>query len=86
MVCTLQRYLDPLDLEIVEKVLQSFSERVGAGSPTSDMEGDEELERALRCELAEIVRASGVSHADVLLDILITGMSGPGKTAPLSKT
>jgi hypothetical protein len=35
-----------------------------------ELESDEELEIALRREIAEIVRASGVSDADVLLDML----------------
>jgi len=75
-VCTLQRDLDPLDLEIVERVLQSVSEIVRDSYPPADLETDEELELALRRELAEMVRASGISDADVLLDILMTGMSG----------
>jgi hypothetical protein len=41
-----------------------------AGSAPLDLENDEELERALRRELAETVRASGVTDAEALLDIL----------------
>ena len=63
--------LDPLDLEIVERALQGISE----GAVSLDLESDEELELALRRELAEMIRASGVSDADVLLDILIDGMA-----------
>ena len=40
-----------------------------AGPTPSDLESDEEVELALRGELAEMVRASGVSDANVLLDI-----------------
>jgi hypothetical protein len=62
---------DPLDLEIVERALQGILE--GAVSPPiDDLESDDELELALRRELAEIIRTSGGSDADVLLDILIS--------------
>jgi hypothetical protein len=66
MVYTLQDDLDPLDLEIVERAVQGVCEGVATG----DLESDEELERALRRELAETVRASGVTDAEALLDIL----------------
>ena len=46
-----------------------------AVSPPVDLESDEGLEMALRRELAEMIRASGISDADVLLDILIDGMA-----------
>ena len=84
MVCTLQRDLDSLDLEIVERAVQGVSDAIKAGATPADLESDEELELALRDELAEMVRASGVSDADVLLDILIEGMSGKigGPKAP----
>jgi hypothetical protein len=67
---TLQGDLDPLDLEIVERALQGVCEGITAGSAPLDLESDEELERALRRELAETVRASGVTDAEALLDIL----------------
>jgi len=76
MVGTLQRDLDPLDLEIVERAVKGVSDAIKAGPTPPDLESDEELELALRGELAEMVRASGVSDADVLLDILIEGMNG----------
>jgi hypothetical protein len=76
MGCALQRDLDPLDLEIVERALQCVSDLIKAGSTSADLESDEELELALRSELAEMVRVSGVRDADALLDILIEGMSG----------
>lgn len=76
MVCTLRRDLDPLDWEIVERAVQGVSEIARAGQPPADLDSDEDLERALRRELAEMIHASGVGDADVLLDILITGMSG----------
>lgn len=39
----------------------------------ADLESDEELELVLRRELAEMVRSSGVSDADALLDLFIGG-------------
>jgi len=50
-----------------------------------ELESDEELEIALRRELAEMVRASGVSDADVLLDMLSEkgGDAQPQSRAPL---
>jgi hypothetical protein len=70
MVYTLQGDLDPLDLEIVERALQGLCEGIAASSAPLDLESDEELERALRRELAETVRASGVTDAESLLDLL----------------
>ena len=46
-----------------------------AGSDQAELESDEELELALRRELTEMVRASGVSDANALLDIFIDGKS-----------
>jgi hypothetical protein len=70
MDCTLQRDLDPLDLEIVERTVQGAWDARKASCGPVELESDEELEIALRREIAEIVRASGVSDADVLLDML----------------
>jgi hypothetical protein len=75
MDCTLQRDLDPLDLEIVERTVQGDWDAIKASCGPVELESDEELEIALRRELAEMVRASGVSDADVLLDMLIEAMS-----------
>jgi len=75
MYCRLQRELDPLDLEIVERAVQGCWDAIEAGFGSVELESDEELEIALRRELAEMVRISGVSDADVLLDILIEGTS-----------
>jgi hypothetical protein len=71
MVYMPQGDLDPLDLEIVERALQGVWEGIGAAP--LDLESDEELERALRRELAETIRASGVTDAEALLDILFEG-------------
>lgn len=74
MACTLARDLDPLDMEIVERAVQAVSDVIGAGAASAGLETDGTREAALRRELAEMVRASGVSDAEALLDILIEGM------------
>jgi hypothetical protein len=76
MYCTLQRDLDPLDLEIVERAVQGALDVINAGSDPVELENDEELELALRRELEEMVLANGASDADVLLEILFEGRSG----------
>ena len=48
---------------------------IKTNSGLAELESDEELEAALRRELAEIARANGVNDPDVLLDILIDGTS-----------
>ena len=65
--------LDPLDLEVLERALESKPDAIKSPSDVAELESDEELERALRGELAEMIRASGVSDADALLDIFIDG-------------
>ncbi len=85
MTCTLRRELDPLDWEVVERAVQSVTDAIVTGPQPVGLESDEELERELRRELAEMVRASGVSDADALLDILIDGMSEKVGTAGLQR-
>jgi hypothetical protein len=70
MDCTLQRDLDPLDLEIVERTVQVAWDAIKASCAPVELGSDEELEIVLRREIAEMIRASGVSDADVLLDML----------------
>jgi hypothetical protein len=65
--------LDPLDLEVLEKALESKPDAIKSPSDVAGLESDEELELALRRELAEEIRASGVSDADALLDIFVGG-------------
>jgi len=54
--CSLRRVLDPLDLEIMERAMQGVSDAISAGSAPAELDSDEELELALRRELAEMVR------------------------------
>ena len=65
--------LDPLDLEVLERALESKPDAIKSPSDVAELESDEELELALRRELAEMVRSSGVSDADALLDLFIGG-------------
>jgi hypothetical protein len=74
MYCMLQPDLDALDLELVERAVQGALDVIEVGTGPAELESDEDLELALRRELAEMVRASGVSNADVLLDIMMEGM------------
>jgi hypothetical protein len=68
---TLTRDLDPLDLEVLERALASTPDVIKSGLEAAELESDEELERALRRELAEMIRASGESDPDALLDMLM---------------
>jgi hypothetical protein len=70
---TLTRDLDPLDLEVLERALASTPDVIKSGLEAAELESDEELERALRRELAEMIRASGESDPDALLDMLMKG-------------
>jgi hypothetical protein len=72
---TLARNLDPLDREVVERAIQGLSETIEADRSSGELDSDEGLEIALRRELAEMVRAHGVSDPDVLLDMVIEGSS-----------
>ena len=85
MTHTLRRHLDPLDWEIVERAVQGVWDTIYSGSALVDLESDEELEHALRRELAETVRVSGVSDAEALLDLLNEGLGERiGKLRPRS--
>ena len=57
------------------------SDMIKTGCDLVDLESDEELELALRRELAEMVRANGVSDPDVLLDMVIEGIVESGSEA-----
>ena len=63
--------LDPLDMEVLETVLDAI-----LATPGGHLDSDEELEAALRLELIDIARGSGVSDPVVLKDILLATMPG----------
>lgn len=81
MDCTLTCDLEPLDFEVMERVVEGVSDMIKTGCDLVDLESDEELELALRRELAEMVRANGVSDPDVLLDMVIEGIVESGSEA-----
>lgn len=54
----------------------STPEVIESGLDVTELESDEELELALRRELAEMIRANGLSDPDALLDMLMENMGG----------
>jgi hypothetical protein len=74
MTFTLQRDFDPLDLKIVEKAFEGVSDAIKAKT-NFDLESDEELEAALRRELAEVICSTGISDPTALLDVLMAELS-----------
>jgi hypothetical protein len=75
MLSKLRRDLDPLDLEILERALESAVVALKEGDTFNDLDSDEALEASLRSELAEIARSNGVSDADTLRDVLLAALS-----------
>jgi hypothetical protein len=72
----LRRYLDPLDLELVERAFESARAVVkGNHGLSSELDTDEELEASLRQELIEIALVNGVRDAETLRDILLATRS-----------
>jgi len=76
MALALGRDLDPLDLELVERAFECVLDAIETDSAPDEFETDEEFEIALRRELAEMVRSSGISDVDALLDLLLEHKSG----------
>ena len=65
--------LDPLDMEVLERVLDAT---LSTMHPGGHLDSDEELEAALRLELIDIARTSGISDPAALKDILLATMPG----------
>lgn len=63
--------LDPLDLEVLERALEGALTAIKENAMLDELESDQDLEAALREELIEIARSSGVSDADALRDALL---------------
>ena len=70
------RDLDPLDLEVLERALVITPALIKSNSDVAELESDEERELALRRELAEMIRANGLSDPDALLDMLMESKGG----------
>jgi hypothetical protein len=71
----LRHYLDPLDLELVERAFESARAVKGNHGLSSELDTDEELEASLRQELIEIALVNGVRDAETLRDILLATRS-----------
>ena len=56
--------------------MESSPEVIKSGSDSAGLESDQELELALRRELAEMIRANGISEPDGLLNMLMESMDG----------
>src|SRR5262245_11785253 len=65
-----QRYLDPLDREILERALEGAVVILSDGKPY-EFGGDDELEAELRRELIEIAHSSGITDSEILRDRLL---------------
>ena len=63
--------LDPLDMEVLETVLDATLSMI---NPGGHLDSDEELEAALRLELIDLARVSGISDPVALRDILLATM------------
>jgi hypothetical protein len=70
MVFDSRRYLDPLDLEFLERAFESLRETSYGKNASSELDSDEGLEAALRRELIEIARSNGVTDTSALQDDL----------------
>jgi hypothetical protein len=67
--------LDPLDLEIVERALDSISDSVRAEAPSKNCDA---FEANLRRELITMVRSRGVSDPEALWESLVAEMTEKG--------
>jgi hypothetical protein len=71
MLCKFSRVFDPLDRELLERALEAASAEVKKQFALDELEGDEQLEAALRRELVEIARSNGMADSDLLRDIAL---------------
>jgi hypothetical protein len=67
--------LDPLDREILEKASGGLSDWLKRDGVPVELDSDEALEAALRRELVGMIRSSGVSNPEALLDSLVADLS-----------
>jgi hypothetical protein len=74
----LKRDLDPFDLELIERAVDS-AQAIFKDDPelSHELDSDEELEASLRRELIEIALVNGITDAESLRDILIAKRSEP---------
>jgi hypothetical protein len=86
MLFRLRCDLDPLDREILEKALGSLRDGLKQNGCPVELDSDEALEAALRRELIEMIRSSGVSNPEALLDILVADLSDRGSEPQVQAT
>lgn len=67
--------LDPIDLEILERALDSALATLKKDEVGDDLDSDEALEANLRRELIEIARCHGVHDPETLRDTLLAARS-----------
>jgi hypothetical protein len=70
MLFIVQRYLDPLDREILERALEGAVVMLTDGR-SHDLDSDDGLEAELRRELIAIAHLSGITDAETLRDRLL---------------
>jgi hypothetical protein len=66
---------DPLDVELLERAVDSAMAAIKEIGQDLDFDSDEDLEAALRRELNEIARLNGLTEPEVLRDILLDNSS-----------
>ena len=77
MQSKLRHNFDPLDLEVMERALESAWAVVkGNHVSTEELDTDEQLEANLRRELIEIALINGVTDPETLPDILLSTLEG----------
>jgi len=77
MQSKLRHNFDPLDLEVMERALESAWAVVkGNHVSTEELGTDEQLEANLRRELIEIALINGVTDPETLRDILLSTLEG----------
>jgi hypothetical protein len=77
MQSKLRHNFDPLDLEVMERALESAWAVVkGNHVSTEELDTDEQLEANLRRELIEIALINGVTDPETLRDILLSTLEG----------
>jgi hypothetical protein len=70
MISKLQRLLDPLDVEILERDFDQAWAAFKEGETALESDCDQALEAALHRELIEIARLYGVTESDALRVVL----------------
>jgi hypothetical protein len=67
--------LDPLDKELFQRAVDA----VRSGANADELDSDEKLEAALRCELLSIACLNGVSDPEQLLERVFLRIRSPAR-------